>query len=47
MSIPTSEPRTGVPAGLPSSLRHYIDGKHVDSVDGGVIDVSDPVTHIT
>jgi 5-carboxymethyl-2-hydroxymuconic-semialdehyde dehydrogenase len=31
---------------VPSVLRHYIGGRHVDSIDGDVIDVSDPVTHV-
>ncbi len=34
-----------VPADLPERIRHYIDGKHVDSVDGATFDVLDPVTN--
>ena len=30
---------------LPSAIRHYIDGEHVDSVDGATIAVTDPVGH--
>jgi 5-carboxymethyl-2-hydroxymuconic-semialdehyde dehydrogenase len=30
---------------LPSAIRHYINGEHVDSVDAGTLAVSDPVTH--
>jgi 5-carboxymethyl-2-hydroxymuconic-semialdehyde dehydrogenase len=30
---------------LPSTIRHYIDGQHVDSVDGATIPVTDPVGH--
>jgi 5-carboxymethyl-2-hydroxymuconic-semialdehyde dehydrogenase len=30
---------------VPTVLRHYIDGVHVDSVEGGALDVTDPVTH--
>jgi 5-carboxymethyl-2-hydroxymuconic-semialdehyde dehydrogenase len=37
--------RARAPEGVPSAIRHYIGGKHVDSVDGGVLDVLDPVTH--
>jgi 5-carboxymethyl-2-hydroxymuconic-semialdehyde dehydrogenase len=33
------------PAGVPSVVRHYIGGQQVDSIDGGVLDVLDPVTH--
>ncbi|CAG7607617.1 5-carboxymethyl-2-hydroxymuconate semialdehyde dehydrogenase [Leucobacter soli] len=33
------------PAGLPDKIRHYIDGKFVDSVDGDEFDVLDPVTN--
>ena len=46
MSVTTSDIRSSrAPAGVPSSIRHYIAGHHVDSVDGGVLDVLDPVTH--
>lgn len=34
-----------VPTGLPDSIRHYIDGEFVDSVDGGTFDVLDPVSN--
>ncbi|GAA2077035.1 5-carboxymethyl-2-hydroxymuconate semialdehyde dehydrogenase [Pseudolysinimonas kribbensis] len=34
-----------VPAGLPDGIRHYIDGRVVDSVDGGTFEVLDPVTN--
>jgi 5-carboxymethyl-2-hydroxymuconic-semialdehyde dehydrogenase len=34
-----------VPADLPSRIQHYIDGKHVDSVDGATFEVLDPVTN--
>jgi 5-carboxymethyl-2-hydroxymuconic-semialdehyde dehydrogenase len=30
---------------LPTAIRHYIDGEHVDSVDAATIGVSDPVSH--
>ena len=30
---------------LPAAIRHYIDGEHVDSVDGTTIGVTDPVGH--
>lgn len=33
------------PAGLPDKIRHYIDGKFVDSVGGEEFDVLDPVTN--
>ncbi|MBL5974193.1 MAG: 5-carboxymethyl-2-hydroxymuconate semialdehyde dehydrogenase [Candidatus Leucobacter sulfamidivorax] len=33
------------PAGLPDKIRHYIDGKFVDSVGGQEFDVLDPVTN--
>jgi 5-carboxymethyl-2-hydroxymuconic-semialdehyde dehydrogenase len=36
---------TALPVGLPSVLRHYIGGEHVDSASGNVLDVTDPVTH--
>ena len=46
MSVTTNETRSArAPEGVPSVIRHYIGGKHVDSVDGGVLDVLDPVTH--
>jgi 5-carboxymethyl-2-hydroxymuconic-semialdehyde dehydrogenase len=34
-----------VPNNLPSKLQHFIDGRFVDSVDGGTFDVLDPVTN--
>jgi 5-carboxymethyl-2-hydroxymuconic-semialdehyde dehydrogenase len=34
-----------VPDGVPALLRHYVDGRHVDSTDGDTIPVTDPVTH--
>ena len=34
-----------IPDGLPSSIRHYIDGRFVDSVDGDTFDVLDPVSN--
>ncbi|MHA7986308.1 5-carboxymethyl-2-hydroxymuconate semialdehyde dehydrogenase [Rathayibacter sp. CAU 1779] len=36
-----------VPAGVPTSIRHFIDGEFVDSVDGNTFDVLDPVTNET
>ena len=33
------------PAGLPDRIRHFIDGKFVDSVGGETFDVLDPVTN--
>ncbi len=36
-----------VPPGLPDKIRHYIDGRFVDSVDGETFDVLDPVTNQT
>ncbi|NNC11038.1 aldehyde dehydrogenase [Planctomonas sp. JC2975] len=36
-----------VPDGLPASIRHYIDGEFVDSIDGDTFDVLDPVTNQT
>ncbi len=36
-----------VPKNLPDSIRHYIDGEFVDSVDGGTFDVLDPVSNET
>ncbi len=33
------------PAGIPDKIRHYIDGEWVDSVDGDVFDVLNPVTN--
>jgi 5-carboxymethyl-2-hydroxymuconic-semialdehyde dehydrogenase len=33
------------PPEVPAVLRHYIGGEHVDSVDGGTLDVVDPVSH--
>lgn len=35
------------PADLPDKIRHYIDGKFVDSVGGETFDVLDPVTNKT
>lgn len=35
------------PAGLPDKIRHYIDGKFVDSVSGEEFEVLDPVTNET
>ena len=35
------------PAGLPDKIRHFIDGKFVDSVGGEEFDVLDPVTNET
>jgi 5-carboxymethyl-2-hydroxymuconic-semialdehyde dehydrogenase len=35
------------PDGVPSEIRHYIGGEHVDSADGSTLDVIDPVTHTT
>lgn len=35
----------GRPAGVPSGIRHYIGGVHVDSVDGATFGVADPVTN--
>lgn len=46
----TDEPRAArahVPADLPDLVRHYIDGEHVDSVDGGTFEVLDPTTNET
>lgn len=42
MSAPATQV-VQVPAGVPRSLRHYIGGEHVDSVDGGTFAVADPV----
>ncbi|MGO3146267.1 MAG: 5-carboxymethyl-2-hydroxymuconate semialdehyde dehydrogenase [Leucobacter sp.] len=36
-----------MPTGLPDKIRHFIDGKFVDSVDGEELDVLDPVTNET
>ncbi|HEX4057247.1 MAG TPA: 5-carboxymethyl-2-hydroxymuconate semialdehyde dehydrogenase [Galbitalea sp.] len=36
-----------VPEGLPTSIRHFIDGKFVDSVSGKTFDVLDPVSNQT
>ncbi|MGO2140409.1 MAG: aldehyde dehydrogenase family protein, partial [Leucobacter sp.] len=35
------------PAGLPDKIRHFIDGKFVDSVGGEEFDVLDPVSNET
>ncbi|KGM12679.1 betaine-aldehyde dehydrogenase [Cellulomonas carbonis T26] len=32
------------PSGLPERLRHYVDGEHVDSLDGTTFEVLDPTT---
>jgi 5-carboxymethyl-2-hydroxymuconic-semialdehyde dehydrogenase len=46
VSVTTSDLRSArAPDGVPSAMRHYIGGRHVDSIDGGVLDVLDPVTH--
>jgi 5-carboxymethyl-2-hydroxymuconic-semialdehyde dehydrogenase len=46
VSVTTPDVRSArAPAGVPSAMRHYIGGRHVDSVDGAVLDVLDPVTH--
>jgi 5-carboxymethyl-2-hydroxymuconic-semialdehyde dehydrogenase len=34
-----------VPAGLPTGIRHYIDGEFVDSIGGQTFDVLDPVSN--
>lgn len=36
-----------VPADLPRTVQHYIDGRFVDSADGATFDVLDPVTNET
>ncbi len=36
-----------IPAGIPDKIRHFIDGKFVDSVGGEEFDVLDPVTNET
>ncbi len=36
---------TATSPAIPSVLRHYIGGEHVDSVDGSTLDVIDPVSH--
>ncbi|MCC6269684.1 MAG: aldehyde dehydrogenase family protein, partial [Microbacteriaceae bacterium] len=36
-----------IPKNLPESIRHYIDGEYVDSVDGATFDVLDPVSNET
>ena len=33
------------PAHLPGKIRHYINGEHVDSIDGDTFDVLNPVTN--
>jgi 5-carboxymethyl-2-hydroxymuconic-semialdehyde dehydrogenase len=46
VSITTNDIHSArVPEGVPSVIQHYIGGKHVDSLDGGVLDVLDPVDH--
>jgi 5-carboxymethyl-2-hydroxymuconic-semialdehyde dehydrogenase len=37
--------RAAPPMEIPSVLRHYIGGAHVDSADGATLDVIDPVSH--
>ncbi|MBO0610624.1 5-carboxymethyl-2-hydroxymuconate semialdehyde dehydrogenase [Myceligenerans salitolerans] len=39
--------RRPVPADLPETLRHYVDGAFVESADGATFDVLDPVTNET
>ncbi|GAA1391762.1 5-carboxymethyl-2-hydroxymuconate semialdehyde dehydrogenase [Luteococcus peritonei] len=34
-----------IPANLPEKIQHYIDGEHVDSIEGETFDVLDPVTN--
>lgn len=41
----TTAPSQRTPDGLPRTLRHYIGGRHVDSVDGGTLPVADPSTN--
>lgn len=36
-----------VPTGLPEKIRHYIDGRLVDSIDGSTFEVLDPVSNET
>ncbi|KQS97447.1 aldehyde dehydrogenase [Cellulomonas sp. Leaf395] len=36
-----------MPADLPEHLQHYVGGEHVDSVDGAVFEVLDPVSNET
>jgi 5-carboxymethyl-2-hydroxymuconic-semialdehyde dehydrogenase len=45
MTDTTTAATPHVPADLPTSIRHYIDGEFVDSADGGTFDVLDPVTN--
>ena len=33
------------PAHLPEKIRHYINGEHVDSIDGDTFEVLNPVTN--
>ncbi|MFO7193355.1 MAG: 5-carboxymethyl-2-hydroxymuconate semialdehyde dehydrogenase [Thermocrispum agreste] len=43
-----NEPAVGhVPADLPDRIQHYIDGEHVDSIDGATFDVLEPVGNTT
>ncbi|NMR20099.1 5-carboxymethyl-2-hydroxymuconate semialdehyde dehydrogenase [Cellulomonas fimi] len=44
---PTEPARHRRPADLPDRIRHYIDGSHVESIDGDTFDVLDPVTNQT
>jgi 5-carboxymethyl-2-hydroxymuconic-semialdehyde dehydrogenase len=37
----------GVLDSVPTRIRHYIGGQHVDSVDGTTIDVTEPIGHTT
>jgi 5-carboxymethyl-2-hydroxymuconic-semialdehyde dehydrogenase len=45
MSTATEHASRPTPADLPSRIQHYIGGQSVDSVDGGVFDVLDPVSN--
>ena len=46
MSVTTPDVRSArAPDGVPSTMRHYIGGRYVDSVDGAVLDALDPVSH--
>ncbi|NEN06924.1 5-carboxymethyl-2-hydroxymuconate semialdehyde dehydrogenase [Diaminobutyricibacter tongyongensis] len=40
-----SESEDRVPTGLPTHIRHFIDGNFVDSLSGATFDVLDPVTN--
>jgi 5-carboxymethyl-2-hydroxymuconic-semialdehyde dehydrogenase len=37
--------RPDLAASLPSTIRHYIDGQHVDNDDGATLAVTDPIRH--